>query len=1138
MAIKIDELELEIKHTGSEASKDIDELAGALGRLKKAVDGFPAPTVINQIARAAQSAAHLLGKMNEQLRGSGITPDMSGGIRQIDSMIAKYDELQKKIEQVGAAASGGGNGPAADRTGGEVTGPASPGGVIPPDVGKTIEGADNKIKQFSKSVSKASGRLKVFHKLLSKTGGVLKKTMKRMASLGGFFPPASTIDRLKEYARRLGDIGKRIARVASIKFIRAGISYVTKGIKEGIDAMYQWSASVNGIFAKSMDSIASSSNYIKAALGTTVSPLINAVAPAVEYLTDRFVDLLNAIQKVFAALTGQGFWTKATRGTTSYADALGSAASAAKEMNVQLMDFDEINNITTPKDGGGGGGSSSDAGLGTTYEELGLPDWAQAIKDAVDKGDWHGAGVALATKLNGVVAQFDAEGFGQKLASKINNGLNFANGFLTTTDFSAVGAKIAGGLNGAIDTLDWSLLGETIANKTNAIINTVLGFSETFHFTAAGTGIGTAIDTWFKTINWEGIGKSIKNLGVGIGNAINAAGKAIKAEDISNAISSFLTGLGSGTALGNSLGGALKTFLTETIPWRSIGEGINGVASYLLDAITSFFDSITADDVGKAIAGAMYGLDLPTLGTKLGGALASIINDIPFDQLGRVVGDIAKGIGNFITEAVKQINWGGVLDGVIEGFANAGWEGRLLMLSPVLVPAFKSFFTDLLGGQSLASWAGSKMMSLVSTSVESGVEDGVNKAANSQSLLSKLKSPAGGLTTLGSVMAGVLAAGLVTAFAVEFSKWYDEEILGENGVATVLGARTNIGDKSGHYDPSSLDYGDLTQYFDGSATGKSTGDSWGKSFVAAAKEYMPQQGESLYAWANRVGKIGSWAAGATTTGNSAGISLGKGMTTGIQNKNSGIPNTKSNITKLLNDDKAYGNSGAKAANAYMTGKSDGKGTGGLSSSKTKASTYGASIAANLRTGGAYAAKGASANTAFMSKSQGLGQIIGTATTYGAQVAQAIRNANWSGQGRASGASWFNQWASTIANGIKTMKINNVLTGGKQNIGTVTYSEMASGGFVDQGQMFVAREAGPELVGQIGNRTAVANNDQIVAAVASGVRDANMEEVAELRRQNTYLQQIAAKQFSVNLAPNVAAGRWVRQSQIAYARVTG
>ena len=43
-----------------------------------------------------------------------------------------------------------------------------------------------------------------------------------------------------------------------------------------------------------------------------------------------------------------------------------------------------------------------------------------------------------------------------------------------------------------------------------------------------------------------------------------------------------------------------------------------------------------------------------------------------------------------------------------------------------------------------------------------------------------------------------------------------------------------------------------------------------------------------------------------------------------------------------------------------------------------------------------------------------------------------------------------------------------------------------GGFPDTGEFFMARESGPEMVGRIGNRTAVANNDQIVEAIERGV----------------------------------------------------
>lgn len=47
----------------------------------------------------------------------------------------------------------------------------------------------------------------------------------------------------------------------------------------------------------------------------------------------------------------------------------------------------------------------------------------------------------------------------------------------------------------------------------------------------------------------------------------------------------------------------------------------------------------------------------------------------------------------------------------------------------------------------------------------------------------------------------------------------------------------------------------------------------------------------------------------------------------------------------------------------------------------------------------------------------------------------------------------------------------------------TYS---TGGFPSVGEMFIAREAGPELVGNIGRKTAVANNDQIISGIESGV----------------------------------------------------
>lgn len=60
----------------------------------------------------------------------------------------------------------------------------------------------------------------------------------------------------------------------------------------------------------------------------------------------------------------------------------------------------------------------------------------------------------------------------------------------------------------------------------------------------------------------------------------------------------------------------------------------------------------------------------------------------------------------------------------------------------------------------------------------------------------------------------------------------------------------------------------------------------------------------------------------------------------------------------------------------------------------------------------------------------------------------------------------------------------VFGGLKVNLGHLP--TFAEGGYPATGQMFIARESGPEMVGRIGGRTAVANNDQIVDGVSKGV----------------------------------------------------
>ncbi len=95
-----------------------------------------------------------------------------------------------------------------------------------------------------------------------------------------------------------------------------------------------------------------------------------------------------------------------------------------------------------------------------------------------------------------------------------------------------------------------------------------------------------------------------------------------------------------------------------------------------------------------------------------------------------------------------------------------------------------------------------------------------------------------------------------------------------------------------------------------------------------------------------------------------------------------------------------------------------------------------------------------------------------------------------------------------------------------SIGLITYSSSmadsvanvmgyADGGFPTDGQMFVAREAGAEMVGSMGGRTAVANNDQIVEGISSGVYEAVSKAMSENSSTSTVIN-LDGKKVSTGL----------------------
>lgn len=101
-----------------------------------------------------------------------------------------------------------------------------------------------------------------------------------------------------------------------------------------------------------------------------------------------------------------------------------------------------------------------------------------------------------------------------------------------------------------------------------------------------------------------------------------------------------------------------------------------------------------------------------------------------------------------------------------------------------------------------------------------------------------------------------------------------------------------------------------------------------------------------------------------------------------------------------------------------------------------------------------------------------------------------------------------------------------------NIGSAAPA-YATGGFPEDGLFYANHN---ELVGEFTNgKTAVANNEQIIAGIEQGVRDANAEQAALLREQNSLLQAILEKETGISASDIFKS---VRKSASDYTKRTG
>lgn len=279
-----------------------------------------------------------------------------------------FDALKQKMQPVGNAARYVWN---------TVTQPIS--GVCSAigKVGNKFREILSKAKPALSAVGKVAQT--TFSKLGSLAGQGAKAVTKAFAKIAGS-PITGLKNAFSKATSKVGEFFTMFKKRALYRAINSIISAITTGFKEGTANVYQYSKAMGGTLAESLDRISTSFLYFKNSIGAACAPLINMLAPAIEYIIDKCVDLLNILNQVFAKLSGATTWTKAVKYPTEYAEAAEGATAANKELKKSILGMDEINPLQDNSSGSGGGGAGG-MDYSSMFEEQELGEIANPFAD-------------------------------------------------------------------------------------------------------------------------------------------------------------------------------------------------------------------------------------------------------------------------------------------------------------------------------------------------------------------------------------------------------------------------------------------------------------------------------------------------------------------------------------------------------------------------------------------------------------------------------------------------------------------------------------------------------------------------------------------------------------------------------------
>lgn len=309
-------------------------------------------TLTEQADRLRERYNALRQSMNEALMSGRLTPDSRAyerQQRQLEALRNEYDRLiqrQRALAQEGSAFQLNPNFARAYQ-----------------GVGQAVNGVKQAFSGVGNVVNTVNGYINTFIKKLSGFGAASKKAKKDANSL------SDTVKKLAKEVTRLGKMMK-------LMITRMALRAVIKEVGDGFKSLALHSQE----FDNSMSNLINSSKTLGYSFAGMVSPLINALAPALVYIIELLTKAINMINQLFSALTGASTWNKAKKFTGSWSDSIKEANGQAKELKKTVLGFDELNQLQDKKTGGKSGADIQDM-FDTMPVDSWAKDLAKKIKD-------------------------------------------------------------------------------------------------------------------------------------------------------------------------------------------------------------------------------------------------------------------------------------------------------------------------------------------------------------------------------------------------------------------------------------------------------------------------------------------------------------------------------------------------------------------------------------------------------------------------------------------------------------------------------------------------------------------------------------------------------------------------------------